>query len=300
MKNKGLLTILLLFGFLFSIFFLFVLLVVAGAGGDMQVTGEGFGVVEVLGPIMDGKEAVEQLEEFERNDNIKGIIVRVDSPGGAVAPSQEIYRAVLRAREKKKVVISMGSTAASGGYYIACAGDRIFANPGTVTGSIGVITQFTNFEELLDVAPVDVNTVTSGEYKDTGNPFRKFTEDDRAFFKQLVMNIYDQFVRDIAAARKMDEEEVRALADGRVYTGEQAKENGLVDELGGLREASEYLAKEVGIKDDKIELIYPPSDDEELFRKLLQGATQGATQGFIQGTRGAAAPRIEYRYLGPQ
>lgn len=300
MKNKGLLTILLLFGFLFSIFFLFVLLVVAGADGDMQVTGEGFGVVEVLGPIMDGKEAVEQLEEFERNDNIKGIIVRVDSPGGAVAPSQEIYRAVLRAREKKKVVISMGSTAASGGYYIACAGDRIFANPGTVTGSIGVITQFTNFEELLDVAPVDVNTVTSGEYKDTGNPFRKFTEDDRAFFKQLVMNIYDQFVRDIAAARKMDEEEVRALADGRVYTGEQAKENGLVDELGGLREASEYLAKEVGIKDDKIELIYPPSDDEELFRKLLQGATQGATQGFIQGTRGAAAPRIEYRYLGPQ
>ena len=299
MNRKGLLTILLVFGFLFSFFFLLVLLVVSSADRSFDVHEVGLGVVEVEGAIMESKEAVEQIERFERSENIMGIIVRINSPGGAVAPSQEIHRALTRARDKKKVVISMGSLAASGGYYIACAGDRIFANPGTVTGSIGVVTQLTNVSELADLARIRVHTVTSGKYKDTGNPFRTFNEEDEAFFKQLIANIYEQFIRDIAKSRDMDLEDVRELADGRVYTGEQARDKGLIDELGGLREASEYLAGEVGLEGEP-KLIYPPKKEDEFLQRLLEGTARGATNGLVEGVRDQAMPRFEYRYLGPR
>ncbi len=300
MKNKGLLAIVLVFGFLFSIFFLFVLLVASSSGGDeLAINGEGIGVVEVIGPIMDSRQTVEQIERFERSDAIKGIIIRIDSPGGAVAPSQEIHRAVERASDTKRVVVSMGNTAASGGYYIACAADKIFANRGSVTGSIGVVTQLTNFEQLKELAQVEVHTITSGQYKDTGNPFREFTEQDRAFFQQLVLNIYEQFISDIARSRDMDLDKVRELADGRIYTGEQAKENGLIDELGSLQDAAEYLAKEVNLSTPP-NLVYPTTEDEELLSKLLQGSARSLTEGLIQGINEQSTPRIEYRYTGPQ
>ncbi len=294
MNRKGLLTILLVFGFLFSVFFLFVLLVVSSADGEFDPMEEGLGVVEVTGPIMDSREALEQLERFERSEAIKGIIVRIDSPGGAVGPSQEIHRGVVRAREKKKVVISMGTMAASGGYYIACAGDRVFANPGTITGSIGVVTQLTDVSELAELAHVKVHTLTSGPYKDSGNPFRPLEEKDRAFFEQMIDNMYEQFIRDIAKGRGMDLDEVRKLADGRVYTGEQAREKGLVDEMGGLREAAEYLAAEVGIEGAP-KLIYPPKKDEDFLRQLLEGGARGLSQGLIEGAQEVSAPRVEYR-----
>jgi len=299
MKRKGLLTILLVFGFLFSVFFLFALLIVASADQDGSVTGEGIGVVEVIGPITSSRETVEQLRKFSENDRIKGIVVRIDSPGGAVAPSQEIYQAVLDARKKKKVVASMGSVAASGGYYIACAADKIYANPGSVTGSIGVITQITNFEQLAELAKVDVITIKSGKYKDTGNPFRAFTEDDRQFFEQMILNIYDQFVRDVAKSRNMSEDEVRQLADGRVYTGEQAKANKLVDELGGLEAAIAYAGTEAGFT-ERPKVFYPPKQEEALFGKLLQGAAQGVTRGVVEGVRQEAEPTVEYRWAGPR
>jgi protease-4 len=298
MNRKGLLTILLVFGFLFSVFFLFVLLVVGSGSRDFDAHQVGIGVVEVNGAIMESKTAVEQIESFERSENIKGIIVRINSPGGAVSPSQEIHRAVLRARDKKKVVVSMGSLAASGGYYIACAGDRIFANPGTVTGSIGVVTQLTNFSELADLAKIRVHTVTSGDYKDSGNPFRAFSEEDEAFFKQMVMNIHEQFVRDISKSRDLKIDEVRELADGRIYTGEQAKDNGLVDELGGLRDAVDYLAKEVGLGTDP-DLIYPKPKDEEFLQRFLKMTAEGVVKGVYQGVRNQSAPSVEYRYTGP-
>lgn len=299
MNRKGLLTILVLFGFLFATFFLFVLLVLSTLGDDLMVTGDSLGVVEIVGPITDSKEVVEQLERYEDNAQIKGILVRVDSPGGAVAPSQEIHDAVIEARKKKKVVISMGTVAASGGYYIACAGDKIYANPGTVTGSIGVITQLTNLTELADLAHLDMITVKSGKYKDTGNPFRAFEEDDRQFFEQMILNIYEQFIRDVAEGRKMDLDKVRALADGRVYTGEQAKELGLVDELGSMQAAARWLGEDVGIT-GRPKLVYPPKKDEEILRKLLESSVSGAVSGVSEGVRTEAAPRFEYRYLGPQ
>ena len=298
MKRKGLLTILLVFGFLFTVFFLFALLVVASASQDGNISGEGVGVVEVIGPIMTSRETVDQLRTYADNDKIKAIVVRIDSPGGAVAPSQEIYQAVLDAKKKKKVIASMGSVAASGGYYIACAADVIYANPGTVTGSIGVITQITNFEQLAELAKVDVITVKSGKYKDVGNPFRAFTEEDRSFFTQMIMNIYDQFVRDVAKARGMKVDEVKELADGRVYTGEQAKKNKLVDELGGLEAAIAHAGKEGGFT-ERPKVFYPPKKQEDMFGGLLKGAAQGVTQGVVEGVKQQGQPAIEYRWLGP-
>lgn len=299
MKRKGLVTILMVFGFLFAVFFLFSLLVLSSVSGDLPVTGEGIGVVEVNGPITDSRLFVEQIQEFEDNANIKGIVVRVDSPGGAVAPSQEMYQAVLRARDKKQVIISMGNLAASGGYYIACAGEKIFANPGTVTGSIGVITQLTNFNQLAELAKVDVITIKSGKHKDMGNPFREFKEDDREVFQGMVLDIYEQFIKDVSRARKIELEEIRKIADGRVYTGRQAQELGLVDELGGLQDAAAWLAKEVGIQ-GRPSLIYPPAQEDELLQKLFQGSAQSVARGVFEAVRQEGTPTMQYRYLGPR
>ena len=298
MKKKGLLTILLVFGFLGAVFFLFVLAALGGVDSGLPITGTGIGVVEVRGPIMDSKKAVEQIETFAGNDNIKGIIIRVDSPGGAVAPSQEIYYAVLEARKKKKVYISMGNLAASGGYYIACAGEKIYALPGSVTGSIGVITQIANVSELAELAKVRMVTIKSGKHKDMGNPFREFSEEDRAVFSSMIDDIYEQFVSHIAESRGMEIEKVRALADGRVYTGRQAKANGLVDELGPLTQVAADLGTEVGIEGTPT-LIYPPSDDEEFLKKLLEGSAQTVTKGVLRSLTDASVPSFEYRYVGP-
>ena len=299
MKRKGLLTVLFVFGFLFTTFFLFMFLVIGSVGKDLPVTGEGIGVVEIVGPIMDSRETVDQIRKYQRNDNIKAILLRIDSPGGAIAPSQEIYHAVLKARKDKKVVASMGSVAASGGYYIACAADRIFANAGTVTGSIGVITQLTNFTDLAEMAKVDVITIKSGQYKDVGNAFREFEEKDRQFFEQMVLNIYEQFVKDVSEARGMKLDDVRAVADGRVFTGLQALELGLVDELGTLYDSAEYLAGEVGLDKKDPNLIYPPEEEGDLLQQLVEGTVQGVATGVSSGVRKMSAPMIEYRYVGP-
>jgi protease-4 len=299
MRKKGLLTILVVFGFLGTVFFLFMLAALSGVESGLSITGTGIGVVEISGPIMDSKKAVEQIGSFAKNRNIKGIIIRVDSPGGAVAPSQEIYYAVLQAKKSKKVYVSMGNLAASGGYYIACAGDKIYALPGTVTGSIGVITQIANVSELAALAKIRMVTIKSGKYKDMGNPFREFNEDDREVFTSMIDDIYDQFVTHIAEARGMDIEKVKELADGRVYTGRQAHANGLVDELGALSKVAEDLGAEVGIEGEPT-LIYPPKDDEEFLQRLLEGSAQTIASGVLRSLTDASVPSFEYRYVGPQ
>ncbi len=298
MKKKGVLTIFVVFGFLATVFFLFMLAALGGADSGLALTGKGIGVVEILGPIMDSKKAVEQIESFAKNDNVKGIILRIDSPGGAVAPSQEIYYAVHEAKKKKKVYVSMGNLAASGGYYIACAGDKIYALPGSVTGSIGVITQITNVSELAELAKIKMVTIKSGKHKDMGNPFREFSEDDRAVFTSMIDDIYEQFVTHIAESRGMEVEKVKSLADGRVYTGRQALANGLVDELGPLQKVALDLGAEVGIE-GKPALIYPPKDDDEFLKRLLEGSAQTITRGALRSLSEASVPTFEYRYVGP-
>jgi protease IV len=229
--------------FLVSLFFGF-----SEDGFDLS-TGKRLGLVEIEGVILDSKRAVEQLERFEDDASIAAVILRIDSPGGGVAASQEIYEAAKRVRERGKFVIaSMGSVAASGGYYIACAADTIMANPGTTTGSIGVIMEMMNATELLNKIGVRFDVIKSGRYKDSGSPFRPMTDDDRKYFQGYVDNAYEQFVEVVATERHLDKSEVLKLADGRVFTGQQAVETRLIDLTGTYQEALALAAKVTNIE----------------------------------------------------
>lgn len=217
--------------------------------GGLDGGTETIAMVEVTGTIMDSKEIVRQLSQYRRDDDIKAIILRIDSPGGAVAPSQEIYDEILRVRaDHKKIYASMGSLAASGGYYIAAATDRIFANPGTLTGSIGVIMAFSNAEQLMKKIGLEPEVVKSGKYKDVGSPFRKMQPHERRYLQKVVDDVHQQFIEAVAKGRNMSTREARKLADGRVFTGRQALKLKLVDELGGLEDVIAQLGKDAGIQ----------------------------------------------------
>jgi protease IV len=213
----------------------------------VAATQEKVAVIRVEGPILDSHQTIKELKAFAEDPLVRAIVVRIDSPGGGVAPSQEIYNAVRRVRKEnnKTVVASMGTVAASGGYYIAVATDRILANPGTLTGSIGVIMQMANFEELLEKIGVKNVVVKSGKFKDVGSPFRPMQEEDRQVLQSLMDQVHRQFIDAVADGRSLDSAEVEPLADGRVFTGQQAKSLLLVDEIGDLQDAIR-LAGELG------------------------------------------------------
>jgi protease-4 len=210
---------------------------------------------------------LKELQKYEDDDDIKVLVLRINSPGGAIGPSQEIYRQVIKFRESgKKVVVSMGTVAASGGYYIASAADKIVASPGTVTGSIGVIMQSFGVKELTALLKVEPRIIKSGKLKDAGSPFRDMTPEEQKYLQALSDNMYDQFVKDIAKERKMPIEKVRELAEGIIYSGEQAKEVGLVDELGNYFDAIELARELAGLpKDAKVKWPRKPSPFEEFF-----------------------------------
>jgi len=218
---------------------------------ELLVAGkEGVAIVRVEGPIMDSSQTVEELQTFADDPLVKAIVVRIDSPGGGVAPSQEIYNAVKRVRKEqnKTVVASMGTVAASGGYYIAVATDRILANPGTLTGSIGVIMQMANFQELLEKIGVKSVVVKTGKFKDLGSPFRPMVEEDRQLLESVMNDTLSQFIEAVADGRSMDSAEVEQLADGRVFTGRQAKSVLLIDEIGDLHDAINLAGELSGIE----------------------------------------------------
>ncbi len=201
------------------------------------------GLVEVEGVINDSKAVVEALKAFGHSPVVKAVVVRVESPGGGVAPSQEIYNAIRKLREQKPVIASLGGLAASGGYYVASACDAIVANPGTLTGSIGVIMQLANAQELLQKIGVQPEILKAGEHKDMGSPTRPLTDVERGLFQQMLDSVHAQFIGAVAAGRQMDESKVRELADGRIFSGEQALAVGLVDTLGGLEDAVAMAAE---------------------------------------------------------
>jgi protease-4 len=222
-------------------------------GGD---SGERIGVVEIIGPIYDSKPTLKLLEQFEERGDLKGILVRIDSPGGGVAASQEIYEELRRMRNNgMPIVVSMGSVAASGGYYIACAGDSIVANPGTTTGSIGVIAEFPVVADLISRWGIQFETVKSGRFKDTGSPFRKVTSEDRKWVQNWIDDAFDQFLTVVSTERNLPMDTVRVYATGRVYTGRQALKMGLVDKLGNFHSAVDLLASMAGIE-GKPKLVY--------------------------------------------
>lgn len=210
--------------------------------------GDKVAIVRVEGPILDAKETIDELKEHVKDLSVKAIVLRVDSPGGAVAPSQEIYEEVRKAVAKKTVVVSMGSTAASGGYYIASPATRIVANPGTLTGSIGVIMEIPNLEGLMSKIGVKTDVIKSGEHKDIASVFRGIRKEEREILQAILDNVHNQFINAVAEGRRMTLDDVKKIADGRVYTGEQALKAGLVDELGNLEDAIKVAAKLAGIK----------------------------------------------------
>ena len=214
-------------------------------------------LVELEGIITDGDALVRELKEHADNTSVRAVVVRINSPGGVVAPTQEIAGAVKRLRAKgKPVVASLGSVAASGGYYVAAATDRILANPGTLTGSIGVVMQMANVEGLLKKVGVDYVVVKAGRYKDVGNFARTMTPDERAILQKLLDDVHGQFIEAVADGRKLDRATVVGIADGRIYSGQQAFELKLVDELGGLEEAIEAAAKLAGLAPHP-KVLYP-------------------------------------------
>ena len=218
--------------------------------------GDKIAIVEIKGVITQSSGVIEEIHQHLADDGVKAIILRVDTPGGGVGPSQEIHREVVKARQKKKVVTSMGAVAASGGYYIACASDLIVANPGTITGSIGVIMQFSNFEELLKKIGIKGVVIKSGEHKDIGSPFREMTPEEKRIMQETIDNVHQQFIQAVAEGRNLDRAKVVSIADGRIMTGEQAKQFGLVDKMGNLQDAIEETSKLAGIE-GKPQIIYP-------------------------------------------
>jgi len=207
-------------------------------------------LIRVEGVILDSQSTVTDLKRFGENPNVKAIVLRIDSPGGGVVASQEIYDAVQRVRNKnnKAVIASMGTVAASGGYYIAAATDRIVANPGTLTGSIGVIMETANVEGLLKKIGVEGIVVKSGKFKDVGSPLRKMTDEEQALLQAVMDDVHKQFIDAVAEGRALEPSAVQALADGRIFTGRQAKEAKLVDELGNLEDAIQLAADLAGIE----------------------------------------------------
>ncbi|MDH5763374.1 MAG: signal peptide peptidase SppA [Nitrospinota bacterium] len=247
-------------------------------------------LVEVSGQISDSREIIRQLSKYRRDDSVKAIILRIDSPGGAVAPSQEIYDEVLRVRaDNKPIYASMGSLAASGGYYIAVAADKIFANPGSLTGSIGVIMAFGNAEKLMQKIGLEPQVVKSGKFKDVGSPARKMTPEEHAYLQHVVDDVHQQFIDAVAQGRNISTQEARKLADGRVFTGRQALKLKMVDEMGGLEDVIVQLGKAVGIEGrPKVIIEEPP-------KRFLEWLVEGSLpKEFKANWMPAQFPALQY------
>jgi protease IV len=271
-------------GMLFAVSMLIARMIMGMAETKVPVK-EGIGLVEVRGMILDSKDTIRQLHYFLKQEKVKAVVLRVDSPGGVVAPSQEIYDEVRKFAAKKKIIVSMGSLAASGGYYISAPATLIYANPGTITASIGVILKLSNIEALMDKIGIKSYTLKTGRFKDSGSPLRELSKEDRAMLQAVIDNTHEQFVRAVAAGRKLPVEEVRKIADGRILSGEQAMAMKLVDRLGSLQDAIGEAGRLAGIKGEP-EVIQSPKKKidyldvlvdgmEEKFSGTLRSATGG-------------------------
>ncbi len=250
-------------------------------------------LLNIEGIILDSKDFTDELKEFGARPGVRAVVLRLNTPGGGVAASQEMYEAVrkFRADTRKKVIVSMSSVAASGGYYVACAADKVFANPGTITGSIGVIAEWFNYGDLLRWAKTESIVVKSGALKDAGSPTRPLTEAERLYFQSLIDNMYNQFVAAVAAGRKMDPAVIRRLADGRVYTGQEAKANGLIDQLGTLQDAVAEAARMAGISGEP-DVVTPPEKRFSVLDLLL-----GNSRSVLSLNSDRSESHIRFQYL---
>ncbi len=264
--------------------------------GSFSLSTHKIAVVPVEGEIFEARDTIEALRRYAEQATVKGIVLRINSPGGAIAPSQEIYAEVIRLRQSsgKPIVASFDSVAASGGYYIAAGCDRIVANPGSITGSIGVILQWMDIRELIQWAKMKPETITSGPLKAAGSPYRELTPEERAYLQRIVLQLHSQFVKAVAAGRKgkLTEAEVLKLADGRVFTGEEALAVKLVDQLGSLQDAVAATAKLAGIEGEPA-LVYPRRRDGSLL-ELLAGS--GDAESIVERIISRRAPKFLYMW----
>ncbi|MBE9529030.1 MAG: signal peptide peptidase SppA [Proteobacteria bacterium] len=267
------------FGLVIVVILLISLMLSSGGHGR----GDKVAVVKLQGVILDSSEIVENLDKYAKRKDVKAVVLRVDSPGGAVGPSQEIYSAVQRLRKSKTVVASLGSVAASGGYYAAAATEQIVANPGTITGSIGVIIEFINASELLDKVGIKGRVIKSGKFKDTGSPLRDLDAEETALIQSVVDDVNSQFINAVAVGRNKPVEEITAIADGRIMTGSKALSIGLIDKLGDLNDAIELGASLAGIKGIP-EVIYPP-EKGAAFASLFGSVLSDNLRGYMSGMR---------------
>lgn len=260
------------FLFVLAVFTLVYLTLHAGGGETTSITsfGDRIGVVDLTGVILSPQPVVDQLKKFADDSSIKAIILHVNSPGGGVAASEEIYREVKRIHsdKKKKIVVSIESVGASGAYYVASASDKIFADQGSIVGSIGVIAQWVNYGDLLKWAKLKDVVIKTGEFKDTGNPARDLTPAEQAYMQQLIENMFGQFVKAVADGRSLKYDDVKTMANGKVWTGEQAKDLKLIDSLGDFEAAVDDTAKSVGIKGEPT-LVRPEKERKTLLDLLL-------------------------------
>ncbi len=247
------------------------------------------GVLMIQGGISDSISIIHDIKWFRDNNSIKAIIIRIDSPGGGVAASQEIFREIKRTAKKKVVIASLGGVAASGGYYVAIGCRKIIASPGTITGSIGVIAKFSNVEELLKKIGIGLVTIKSGKFKDIGSPERPMTDEERALIQRVIDNLHQQFIRAVAKSRNIPVEKVAQLADGRIFSGEQAKKLGLVDKLGNLEDAIIEAKRLARITGD-VELVYRPRKEFSI-KDLL---TKSLYKGILKIISDEASPQFSY------
>ncbi|OEU69234.1 MAG: signal peptide peptidase SppA [Desulfovibrio sp. S3730MH75] len=235
---------------------------------DRMLGADMIGVVNVQGTITDSLPTVKFLRELRRDESVKGVLLRINSPGGTIAPSQELYLAVKRFAEVKPIVASFGTVAASGGYYAAAPATQIIANAGSITGSIGVKAEYASFKQLMDRIGIKPIMITSGNLKGAGSPFSELTEVQRKYLQHLIMDMHNMFVDDVAAARKLDRKDVEKIADGRAMSGREAKELGLVDRLGGFEDSVTVLKALCNIEGD-VPFIEGPEVDKPLLKEIL-------------------------------
>lgn len=282
------------FLFVMSVFVLVYLTLHAGnQEASLHAFGDKIGVVDLEGVIVDPGVIVPQLKKFGDDDSIKAIIIRVNSPGGGVAASEEIYREVKRLRDEKhkRIVASISTVGASGAYYVSSATNKIYADNGSIVGSIGVIMEWLNYGDLLRWAKLKQEILSVGEFKDTGNPTRELTPEERAYLQSLADNMYEQFVRAVAEGRHAKVEDIKAIANGKVWTGEEALSMHLIDQIGDFQAAVDDTAKSVGIRGEPV-LVHP-----ELERKTVLDLLFGDASHWIPTKEKLMENQMGFYYL---
>ncbi len=296
MKKRPFLFASILIGGIFLFFML--VIITAGyfrSGTLLSSSTKQIGVLEITGTITDDRRLTRQIDAFREDNAIQAVVLRVDSPGGGVGPSQEIYTELKRLAQRKPLVVSFGSVAASGGYYLAMAGERLFANPGSITGSIGVVMSFPDYQELMGKVGIRTEVIKSGSYKDIGSAMRDMTDEERHLLNDMLIDVHSQFVEVVSKGRNMPLDELIPYVDGRIFTGRQALEIGLVDELGGFNDAVAYAAERAGLK-GRPELVYPPPERKRLLQRYLN-IVMDRYVGVDFGFKGNIGP--QYLWSGP-